>query len=110
MVSVVQATGGSGATTTLTHLAEAMARLNPGSRGVCLIDLDLQGGDVASYLGLTPKVSVDVLLDAGSRLDAELMRSAITPTRHGFDFLAAPEAIRPMARPISCSTNSCLQR
>jgi pilus assembly protein CpaE len=96
LFTVVQATGGCGATTAITHLAEALARTNAGSRGVCLIDLDLQGGDIAAYLGVEPKATVEPLIEAGGRLDAELMRSAVTETRYGFDVLAAPEAIRPI--------------
>lgn len=96
LFTVVQATGGCGATTAITHLAEALARTNAGSRGVCLIDLDLQGGDIAAYLGVEPKATVEPLIEAGGRLDAELMRSAVTETRYGFDVLAAPESIRPI--------------
>ena len=72
LFTVVQATGGCGATTAITHLAEALARTNAGSRGVCLIDLDLQGGDIAAYLGVEPKATVEPLIEAGGRLDAEL--------------------------------------
>lgn len=96
MVAIAGASGGSGATTLLTHLASAMAAANQGGRGVCLIDLDLQGGDVASYVGASPKVTVDELIAAGSRLDAELFRSAITDTSYGFKVIAAPDGIQPI--------------
>ncbi len=96
VTAVVQANGGSGATTVLTHLAQAMAKRVHGSLGVCLMDFDLQGGDATSYLGVTPEVAIDALIEAGSRLDSELFRSAITETRYGFALVAAPEVIRPI--------------
>ncbi|MFN6936490.1 MAG: CpaE family protein, partial [Tsuneonella sp.] len=98
MIAVVGATGGAGATTALTHIANALAEANTGMRGVCLIDLDLQGGDVASYLGATPKVTIDELLDAGSRMDADLFRSAVVEARRGLSLVAAPPDIKPMDR------------
>ncbi|WP_120716013.1 AAA family ATPase [Tsuneonella amylolytica] len=96
MVSIIGATGGSGATTVLSHLGGALANRFHGSRGVCLLDLDLQGGDIASYLGVTSKASVDSLLEAGSRMDLELVRSTVTDARAGLGFISAPEAIKPM--------------
>ena len=61
-----------------------------------MIDLDLQGGDVTSYLGKRPKFPVTELLAAGERLDAEMLRGAITDSGHGFGIIAAPEAIAPL--------------
>lgn len=95
-IAVLRASGGSGATSLLTHLAEALARHNTGSRGVCLVDLDIQGGDAAAYLGEEPTATVESLLEAGTRLDQELVQGAISETRHGFGLLAAPEAISPI--------------
>ena len=94
-VTVVGAIGGSGATTLLTHLASAIAKKNAGHKGVCLVDLDLQKGTVASYLRLEPKVSMQALLDAGSRLDRDLVLSAVTETNLGFSVIAAPDSIAP---------------
>ena len=93
LVTVLRASGGCGATTLLTHLGEAVARRSGGSKKVCVVDLDIQGGDVASFLGVEPQVTVEALLEAGSRLDQELVRSAISETSHGFDIIAAPEDI-----------------
>jgi pilus assembly protein CpaE len=96
LVTVVRASGGCGATSVLTHLAEALARQQPGSRGVCLLDLDIQGGDVASFLGIEPAVTIEALIEAGARLDRELVRNAVTETRYGFNIIAAPRAIAPV--------------
>ena len=97
-IAVIGATGGCGATSVLTHLAAVLAKTNPGHRGVCLIDLDLQKGSVASFLGMEPKVTIQTLIDAGARLDRELMLSAVLDSGHGFSMLAAPEAISPIDR------------
>jgi len=96
MISVVRSTGGCGATTVITHLAAALAAGDTSGRGVCVIDLDLQNGDVAAFVGEVPRVTVSALLDAGERLDNELVRSAISETRFGFSVIAAPEPITPL--------------
>lgn len=96
MLSVVKANGGCGATTLLTHLAPAIVEETKGSRSVCVVDLDVQGGDVAAYLGLEPKATIEALLEAGTRLDEELIRNAITETRYGFSVVASPENILPL--------------
>jgi pilus assembly protein CpaE len=93
MVTVVRSTGGSGATSVITHLAAAMAQ---GDRKVCVVDLDVQCGEVGSYLGRSPKVTVADLLEAGDRLDREFLRSALTDSGRGFSLIAAPGAIMPL--------------
>lgn len=96
LTTVVRSTGGSGATTIVTHLADALAQTYKANGTVCVIDLDLQSGDVASFLGQAPGVTVASLLEAGDRLDAELLRGAVMATEHGFSIIAAPEAITPL--------------
>lgn len=96
MIAVVGGANGCGATTALTHLAAALAHDGAGERKCCVIDLDLQFGDVGAYLGESPALSVVDLLEAGDRLDAEFMRSAAKDTAHGFAIIAAPHAIAPL--------------
>ena len=96
MVSVVRSSGGCGTTTVICHLAAALAELDTTGRGVCVVDLDLQGGDVASFLHATPNVNVAALLESGERLDEELLASAIVKTDGGFSLIAAPEVITPL--------------
>ncbi|MFC3174037.1 CpaE family protein [Novosphingobium bradum] len=93
MVVMAGSNGGCGVTTVITHLAAALAS---GGRRVCVVDLDLQGGEVAYYLGREPRVTIEALLDAGDRLDAELLASAVTDSGRGFAVLASPEAITPL--------------
>lgn len=96
LVSVVRSTGGSGATTVITHLAGALAANNPPARGVCLIDLDIQYGSIGATLGKTAKTTALDLLEAGNRLDAELLRSTVVASGRGFDLIVAPEPITPL--------------
>lgn len=93
LVMVAGSTGGCGATTVLTHLAAAMAGHGNETRDVCVIDLDLQAGEVAYYAGQEPRVTISTLLEAGDRLDAALMRGALTDSQHGYSIIAAPDAI-----------------
>ena len=96
MATMVHAVGGSGATTVLTHLAAAIADDGACGSRVCLIDLDLQFGEVATQLGMTPQHSVLDLLEAGERLDGDLIRDTSMQTKHGYYIIAAPSQITPL--------------
>jgi pilus assembly protein CpaE len=95
LVSVLKSIGGVGATTVATHLASELAGRG-GARGVCLIDLDLQFGDAAAYLGLSAQLSVADLLAAGARIDGELIKSVASKTDNGLNVIAAPVDIVPI--------------
>lgn len=96
MVAVVSGTGGTGATTVITHLAAAISQHESGARRCCIVDLDLQFGEVANYFGVAPTSSVLDLLEAGERLDGDLVRNAAIDTGRGPFVLAAPPAISPL--------------
>ena len=96
LVSVVRSTGGSGATTVVTHLAAALAANSGRPHGACLIDLDIQFGNVGASLGKSSKTTVIDLLEAGDRLDAEFFGSAAVDSGRGFDIVVAPQPITPL--------------
>lgn len=96
MVSVLSSTSGGGATTILTHLAGAFVDQSGMSKSCCVIDLDVQFGEAASYLNVAPALTVMDLLAAGDRLDAEFMRSAAKDTGHGFSLVSASRDIAPL--------------
>lgn len=96
VTTVIHSTGGCGATTVITHLAAALVAANRGSRGVCVLDLDVQSGAVAAYIGENPKVTVSALLEASDRLDEALVQSVTIDTQYGFSIVAAPEIITPL--------------
>jgi pilus assembly protein CpaE len=95
VVSVVKSVGGVGATSLLTQMAALYAQ-KEGHRETCLFDLDIQFGNAATYLGLSPGLSIKDLLDAGARVDAALLRSISTRHASGLDVFAAPSEMMPL--------------
>jgi len=97
VVSIVKSVGGVGATALLTQLGirfaqnEAKAR-----REACLIDLDVQFGDAAFLLGLRPTLSLADLIDAGARLDGDLLRATTTVHPSGLNVMASPRSMMPL--------------
>jgi pilus assembly protein CpaE len=97
LVSVIKSVGGVGATGLLTQLAIRFAHKEAArGRETCLIDLDMQFGDVAFQLGLGPKLSLGDLLDAGTRLDGDLLRATTTDHASGLKVIAAPADMMPL--------------
>jgi pilus assembly protein CpaE len=97
VVSIIKSDGGVGATALLTQLAIRFAEKEAAqNREVCLIDLDLQFGDVAFQLGMQPKLSVADLLDAGARLDGDLLRATTSDHASGLKVIAAPKDMMPL--------------
>ncbi|MGH6651586.1 MAG: AAA family ATPase [Sphingopyxis sp.] len=96
VVAVAQSVGGIGATTIATHLAHALGNRNDQGRGCCLIDLDLQFGNAASFVGASAKLTMDELLAAGHRVDGQLVRSVACDGPAGVSVIAAPERIMPI--------------
>ena len=91
IVSVFAAKGGCGKTTLATNLAVVLnAR---GSRRVCLVDLDLTFGDVASSLRLEPRRSLVDIVPMAGKVDLVAIRSVVTPFCPGLDCVLAP--VRP---------------
>ena len=89
VVTVVCPKGGAGKTTVASNLAAGLSRIAPGK--VALVDLDLQFGDVASALHLTPEHTMSDVAHA-PQLDATTLKVLLTP--HGSDLfvLCAPTA------------------
>lgn len=97
LVSVIKSVGGVGATALLGQLAIRFAEREAAyGREACLVDLDVQFGDVAFQLGLQPRLSLMELLEAGARLDGELVRATTTEHRSGLKVIAAPPDIMPL--------------
>ncbi|WP_067598808.1 AAA family ATPase [Altererythrobacter ishigakiensis] len=95
-ITVIKSIGGAGSTTVATHLAAQMAHdLGEGHRA-CIIDLDLQSGDVSQYLGASSRQSLMDLIEAGDRLDSELLRSVATKGHDLVDVISPPTDIVPI--------------
>jgi pilus assembly protein CpaE len=102
LVTVIKSVGGVGATALLGQLGIEFAR-NEARHGreVCLLDLDLQFGDLAFQLGLDTSLTIADLLAAGSRLDGDLLRSTILTHSSGLKVITAP----PMVMPLDTATS-----
>lgn len=97
VTAMLKSVGGVGATSILVQMAALLARRERrAGRGVCVIDLDLQFGNVATYLGLNPMNHVGELLGAGERLDEALLRSVATEHGSGISVIAAPKQLSPI--------------
>ena len=97
LVTVIKGAGGAGATALLGQLAVRYGeREQAAGRQACLIDLDVQFGDAAFQLGLRPKLSVQDLVDAGSRLDGDLLRATTTEHPSSLKVIAAPGNLMPL--------------
>lgn len=106
MVAVVRSIGGCGATSIATHLAADLAEHDASGRGVAIVDLDLQFGSVADFLGAPGRSSVAELIEAGDRFDEQLMRSVAQVTDDNVVVFGAPDSILPLE---SVDTDSVLR-
>jgi len=84
IVALFSGKGGAGLSFFSTNLAAAM------SGSTVLVDLNLQAGDAASFLGLEVKYSLADFVRNRARLDDSLITSFITPHSANLALLAAP--------------------
>lgn len=89
VITVFSTKGGSGKSVLATSLAVALARST--DKPVCLVDADLQFGDVAVMLKLAPRHTTADVLPVVDRLDAPLLDSLlVTHEPTGLKVLPAP--------------------
>jgi pilus assembly protein CpaE len=94
---VIKSVGGVGATALLGQLGIAFATSEARyGREVCLLDLDVQFGDLAFQLGLHPALSVAHLIEAGPRLDGDLLRSTTAVHASGLRVIKSPSMVMPL--------------
>jgi pilus assembly protein CpaE len=97
IVTIIKSEGGVGATSLLSQMAIRFAeRERAAGREACLIDLDIQFGDAAIQLGMQPSLTLSDLLDAGKRLDGDLIRAVAAQHGSGLRVIAAPKEILPL--------------
>jgi MinD-like ATPase involved in chromosome partitioning or flagellar assembly len=89
VVTVFSPKGGSGKTALATNLAVAASR---SGQKTLLVDLDLQFGDSALTLAMTPRATIADLAASSGDVDGEKLQSFITTDdRTGVAVLAAPQ-------------------
>lgn len=97
VISFMRSCGGAGATTLAIETAQSLIRSgkkNP--KRVCLIDLDLQFGNVGLSLDLHEHVGLQQILESPSRLDGDFFLGAMSRHQCGLDVLAAPDRVIPL--------------
>ncbi len=97
MYTFIGVKGGVGTTTTAINFAAVCAKEE---KSTLLLDLDLDSGDVASYLGLQPQYSLHDVMENLGRLDQSMLEGIVTRDALGFSVLCAPDDIQ-KARVIS---------
>ncbi|MFJ9553126.1 CpaE family protein [Nocardiopsis sp. NPDC101807] len=88
IMAVSGAKGGVGATTCAVHLAMVAAAAG---RVVCLVDLDLQTGDLPAFLNLRHRRSISDLVDAGDDITPGMLAETLYVDHRGPHVLLAPE-------------------
>lgn len=88
VISIFSTKGGIGKTTIATNLGAALG-MDEGNR-ICLLDVDLQFGDVALFLNIVPKATIADLVKDIENLDAGVLEQYMTPYSNNVKVLAAP--------------------
>jgi pilus assembly protein CpaE len=90
IITVISPKGGVGKTSISTNLAIGLAHQQPS--GVVLVDLDLQFGDVASTLDLSPQSTIEHALRPDAAADDLVLKTMLTVHPHGFFVLCGAES------------------
>lgn len=87
--AVAGSKGGVGTTTIAAHLAHHFVGAVPG-KSVCLVDLDVEKGDLGNLLGITHRLDISDLAKVSDDLSASTVNSAIHRDPSGVALLMAP--------------------
>ncbi|MFC7732200.1 AAA family ATPase [Actinomadura keratinilytica] len=97
VIALAGAKGGTGATTIAVQLALGAARAG---RSVCLVDMDLQTGDVATYLDMVHRRSIADLVGVANEITGAVLADVMFIHEAGPHVLLAPqEGSRPRTSP-----------
>jgi pilus assembly protein CpaE len=89
IISVFSKKGGLGVTTLAVNLGVALSQ--GGEKKAALIDLDLQLGDVTSFLNLSPEYSIADVCDKNGGVDDVKLQSCLTRHESGLFVLSEPK-------------------
>jgi pilus assembly protein CpaE len=90
IITVLSPKGGSGKTTITSNLAVGLALAEPNQ--VAVVDLDLQFGDIATALGLTPQHTLVDAVRSVAPLDGMTLKSFLSPHRSDLWALCGPDS------------------
>ena len=88
VIAVVSPKGGAGKTAISTNLSVGLANAHPNE--VVIVDLDLQFGDVANAMRITPETTIADVAHSLAALDATTLKAFLTPHPTGVLVLCAP--------------------
>jgi pilus assembly protein CpaE len=91
IISVFCAKGGYGTTTVAVNLATSLAPLQ--DRPVIIADLDLEAGDVSTFLGITSRYNITNVTSNLARVDQAYLQSVLARHASGAYILAEPERV-----------------
>jgi pilus assembly protein CpaE len=92
LIAVAGSIGGAGTTMLATQLGCQFAA----TKSTCLIDLNIQAGAAACYLDMIPQLTLVDLVDAGSRMDGDLLRSVTAEHSSGLRIVSGPSDMVPL--------------
>ncbi len=90
LIAVAGAKGGAGCSTVALHLALSSTTPGGRSRSVCLVDFDLQSGDIGVLLDLSHRRSVFDLIDVAHELSPRVLEDTLYVHQSGLRVLLAP--------------------
>jgi pilus assembly protein CpaE len=93
VITFVGAKGGVGTTTIATHVALDVVRTVPGHK-VCLLDLDLEKGDVAGIIEVRNRASIADVAKVSEDLSAQAVGDAVVVHESGLHLLLSPTDVR----------------
>lgn len=93
LICVAGAKGGVGTTTLAVHMAADFLRVHPQSR-VCVVDADVEKGDVAAVLDIRQSVSIADIAKVYSDLSANTVGDAVIQHESGIHVMLAPVDVR----------------
>ena len=91
VIAVLGSKDGYGKTTVAVNLAALMARDK--KRPVMIMDLDLQGGDVSTFLNIKPNYTIADVARNVNRIDANYVKGAMYRHESGIYVLAEPKNV-----------------
>ncbi|PWJ26408.1 pilus assembly protein CpaE [Branchiibius hedensis] len=93
VLSVVGAKGGVGTTTIATHLAQDHVLKHPDAK-VCLVDVDVEKGDIGAVLDVRQSVSIADVAKVAEDLGTQTVLDAVILHETGIHVLLAPADVR----------------
>lgn len=93
VIAIVGAKGGVGTTTIAVHLAHDHVSQHPDQR-VCLVDVDVEKGDLAAILEVRQSVSIADVAKVAGDLSSTVINDAVVEHESGVNLLLAPLDVR----------------